>query len=228
MKLPKAANFLHSCEALQGPYTSSHCEWRTANSLQYAIASQLYNLHSSSSHDKYPDASDANQLQWVLLETHRIPIPSHWNHIQLASNWRPTGKTPAFATQKATRFRTSLGLGLELKKGGGSPSSPVPHPSQNSHLNSHLSLYLYSKEVVAPKSFMMQKTHNAALLSGPNLQHTSCETGQVCQQHSRTRAGFILGFRRVWQFQLCHELLQAEPCVVKCQDGYDVWLCKYD
>ena len=34
-----------------------------------------------------------------------------------------------------------------------------------------LSLYLYSKEVVAPKSFMMQKTHNAALLSGPNPTH---------------------------------------------------------
>ena len=168
MKLPKAVNFLHSCEALQGLHTSSHCEWRTANSLQYAIASQLYNLHSSSSHDKYPDASDANQLQWVLLVTHRIPIPSHWNHIQLASNWQDS----SLCHPKGNPLPHKPWTWTWAQKGRWFPkqSSTTPISKFSSQFSS-LSLYLYSKEVVAPKSFMMQKTHNAALLSGPNPTH---------------------------------------------------------
>lgn len=162
---------------------------------------------------------------WDPSNSNPISLEPHPAGVQLASNWQDS----SLCHPKGNPLPHKPWTWTWAQKGRWFPkqSSTTPISKFSSQFSS-LSLYLYSKEVVAPKSFMMQKTHNAALLSGPNLQHTSCETGQVCQQHSRTRAGFILGFRRVWQFQLCHELLQAEPCVVKCQDGYDVWLCKYD
>ena len=92
------------------------------------------------------------------------------------SSWRPTGVQLARLQPLPPKRQPASAQALDLDLS--SKRAVVPQAVQyHTHLKIlisiliSLSLYLYSKEVVAPKSFMMQKTHNAALLSGPNPTH---------------------------------------------------------